>query len=80
MAVQSGGGFHWLWYYLGWIDRYAGLYHGLFQIQGFERAFAAGFLMTAMPRFLETPGTRPWELLPGRWWGSGGCPRAGSGT
>ncbi len=56
---------HWLWYYLGWIDRYSGFYHGLFQIQGFELAFAAGFLMTAMPRFLETPGTRPWELVLG---------------
>ncbi|MBI2502632.1 MAG: NnrS family protein [Candidatus Latescibacteria bacterium] len=56
---------HWLWYYLGWIDRYSGFYHGLFQIQGFELAFAAGFLMTAMPRFLETPGARPWELALG---------------
>lgn len=56
---------HWLWYYLGWIDSYSGFYHGLFQIQGFELAFAAGFLMTALPRFLETPGTQPWELVLG---------------
>jgi len=56
---------HWLWYYIGWIDRYSGFYHGLFQIQGFELAFAAGFLMTAMPRLLETPGARPWELILG---------------
>jgi uncharacterized protein involved in response to NO len=54
---------HWLWYYFGLIPAYSGFYHGLFQIQGFELAFAAGFLMTSMPRFLETPGTRPWELV-----------------
>jgi uncharacterized protein involved in response to NO len=56
---------HWLWYYLGWIENYSGFYHGLFQIQGFELAFAAGFLMTALPRFLENPAARPWELALG---------------
>ncbi len=56
---------HWLWYYAGLTPTYSGFYHGLFQIQGFELAFAAGFLMTSMPRFMETPGTRPWELALG---------------
>ena len=54
---------HWLWYYLGLTDVYSGLFHGLLQIQGFQTAFAAGFLMTAYPRFLEAPGVRPWELV-----------------
>ena len=52
-------------FYAGLIPNYSGFYHGLFQIQGFELAFAAGFLMTSMPRFLETPGARPWELALG---------------
>ncbi|MDA0748420.1 MAG: NnrS family protein, partial [bacterium] len=39
--------------------------HGLFQIQGFEMAFVTGFLMTALPRFMEVPSARPWELFLG---------------
>ncbi|MCZ6631841.1 MAG: NnrS family protein [bacterium] len=56
---------HWLWYYSGLTETYSCHYHGLFQIQGFEIGFAAGFLMTALPRFLETPPARPWELFLG---------------
>lgn len=53
---------HWVWYHAGLIETYSGLFHGLLQIQGFQTAFAAGFLMTALPRFMEVPGARPWEL------------------
>jgi uncharacterized protein involved in response to NO len=47
---------------MGWGDSYSGFSHGLLQIQGFEMAFAIGFLMTVLPRFLETGPTRLWEL------------------
>ena len=53
---------HWVWYHAGLIETYSGLFHGLLQIQGFQAAFAVGFLMTALPRFMEVPGARPWEL------------------
>ena len=53
---------HWLWYYAKLTDTYSCNYHGLFQMQGFEAAFVVGFLMTALPRFLEVPGARPWEI------------------
>jgi uncharacterized protein involved in response to NO len=43
----------------------AGYGHGMVQVLGFEMAFAVGFLMTAMPRFLEVPGTRMGELVLG---------------
>lgn len=45
---------HWGWYYSGLIKTFSCNYHGLMMIQSFEAAFAAGFIMTAVPRFLET--------------------------
>ncbi|MDP6775970.1 MAG: NnrS family protein [Candidatus Latescibacteria bacterium] len=56
---------HWLWYYSGLIETFSCTYHGLLQMQGFQTAFAVGFLMTALPRFMEVPGARPWELALG---------------
>ena len=55
----------WVWFHAGWQPVYPGYAHGLLQIQGFVMVFAVGFLMTALPRFLETTPTRPWELLLG---------------
>ncbi len=55
----------WVGYHLGWAESYSGIGHGLLQIQGFEMAFAVGFLMTVLPRFLETTATRLWELTLG---------------
>lgn len=55
----------WVLLALGRATTYPGREHGLLQIQGFEMAFAVGFLMTAVPRFLEVPGTRAWELALG---------------
>lgn len=55
----------WVLYFFGLGSGYPGYDHGLVQIQGFEMAFAVGFLMTAVPRFLEVPGTRMWELALG---------------
>ncbi len=56
------GSSHWIWFHLGWTEHYGAAFHGFFQIQGFGTAFAVGFLMTALPRFLETPFARVWEL------------------
>ena len=67
LGVLGGlaGVWPWVGYHLGWVDSYSGIGHGLLQIQGFEMAFAVGFLMTALPRFLETSRTRLWELIIG---------------
>ena len=64
LGVLGGlaGVWPWVGYRLGWADSYSGIGHGLLQIQGFEMAFAIGFLMTTLPRFLETNRTRLWEL------------------
>ena len=55
----------WVLYFAGAKSGYPGYGHGMVQIQGFEMAFATGFLMTAVPRFLEARGTRSWELVCG---------------
>ena len=56
---------HWVWYYTGLSETYSCNYHALLQIQGFQISFVVGFLMTALPKFMEVPGARPWELLLG---------------
>lgn len=64
MGMLSGfvGVAHWGWYYSGIIDTYSCNYHGLMQMQGFETAFVVGFMMTAIPRFLDTPFAATWEV------------------
>jgi uncharacterized protein involved in response to NO len=47
---------HWLLLGLGWLTRYESVFHSIAQIQGFLTAFAAGFLLTAIPR---RTGTAP---------------------
>lgn len=56
------GAFLWLAPYMDLALPYGGLYHGLLQIQGFVMAFAVGFLMTVLPRFMETDKSREWEI------------------
>ncbi|HLK12165.1 MAG TPA: NnrS family protein [Candidatus Binatia bacterium] len=46
---------HWLLYTLGVTSTYSCLGHGFVQIEGFLMAFAAGFLMTAIPRRTQAP-------------------------
>jgi uncharacterized protein involved in response to NO len=65
IVASLPGVWPWVSYHLGWADTYSGVRHGLLQIQGFEMAFAVGFLLTVLPRFLETQRTRLWELLVG---------------
>lgn len=56
------GGLLWLAPHMDLELSYGGLYHGLLQIQGFVMAFAVGFLMTVIPRFMETDGSKGWEI------------------
>ncbi|MFT5367017.1 MAG: hypothetical protein ACI8V2_001975 [Candidatus Latescibacterota bacterium] len=56
------GAFLWLAPDMNLALPYGGLYHGLLQIQGFVMAFAVGFLMTVLPRFMETDGSKVWEI------------------
>ncbi len=53
----------WLSFALGWTQPPSSYSHGMLQILCFEASFAIGFLMTALPRFLETTPTKLWELL-----------------
>ena len=46
---------HWLFYGLGWSQEYSGFYHFAVQIWLYMGGFAGGFLMTAIPRFSDTP-------------------------
>jgi len=62
-AFGFAGVSHWVWYYAGITTAYSCTYHGLFQIQVFEAAFFTGFTLTALPRFIEAPPTRLWELV-----------------
>jgi uncharacterized protein involved in response to NO len=45
---------HWLTYALGVTQTYSCLAHGLVQMEAFMMAFAAGFLLTALPRRTQT--------------------------
>jgi uncharacterized protein involved in response to NO len=45
------------------ISSYNPLFHGLIQIELFALAFAVGFLLTALPKFLRTPTTTNLEFL-----------------
>lgn len=54
---------HWLLYATGVAETYSCLRHGLLQTQAFMMAFAAGFLLTALPRRTSSPPASPLELL-----------------
>src|SRR5690349_12621920 len=43
---------HWTLWSVGWLKESNSFFHATIQIQGFLTAFAIGFLMTALPRFL----------------------------
>ncbi len=53
----------WMSFALRWSEPPSSYSHGMLKIQCFEASFATGFLMTALPRFLETTPTRSWELF-----------------
>lgn len=64
LGVLGGlaGVFLWFAPYLDLGLPHGGLYHGLLQIQGFALAFAVGFLMTSLPRFMEASRSQGWEI------------------
>lgn len=56
---------HWLWLSLTREGPPTSVFHAMAQIQGFEMAFAIGFLFTAIPRRTQTPPAEPWEMILG---------------
>lgn len=51
---------HWMLWSVGWIARSDPFFHAMIQTEGFLTSFVAGFLMTAVPRFLGAePATIP---------------------
>ncbi len=54
---------HWVALQLGWTTDYAPRYHGYLQTLGFGGCIAGGFLLTALPFFLNAPPAASWELI-----------------
>jgi uncharacterized protein involved in response to NO len=52
----------WLLYAAGAVETYSCLRHGLLQMQAFMMAFAAGFLLTALPRRTSSPPASALEM------------------
>lgn len=57
------GSSHWLALQFKLTTDYGPFYHGMMQIIGFGGCFASGFLLTALPNFLGTKASDPWELF-----------------
>jgi hypothetical protein len=53
---------HWLLYATGVAESYSCLRHGLLQMQAFMMAFAAGFLLTALPRRTRSAPPSTFEM------------------
>ncbi|MFO0587060.1 MAG: NnrS family protein [Polyangiaceae bacterium] len=54
IALGAGGVAHWVLWGTGVLPQYLGTFHAVTQAQGFLLAFAAGFLMTAVPKRTQT--------------------------
>lgn len=54
---------HWLLYPLGAVASYSCLAHGLALVQGFLVAFAAGFVLTALPKRTKSPPPSEIEIV-----------------
>lgn len=52
----------WIFFRLGWMD-YPTVIHGEWMMLGFLLSYVMGFLMTAIPRFLNAPVCKKWELI-----------------
>lgn len=65
MAVFFGiaGTGHWFLYGMGLEDTYSGYFHAALQTWLYMGFFAAGFLMTAVPRFSATESSTPLETV-----------------
>ena len=64
LGILAGaiGASHWLFYALGWISHYSGLFHSSVQTKSYMFCFVIGFLLTAMPRFSGTQHATALEL------------------
>lgn len=56
VVLAWAGVFHWFLFAVGLTDEYRSIFHSMAQIQGFMACFAAGFLLTFIPR---RTGTAP---------------------
>jgi len=54
---------HWLFYDLGLTQTVSRTFHSSMQIEGFLMCFGTGFLLTALPRFMNVKGLGPGEFL-----------------
>ena len=54
---------HWVALQMGWTKDYAPLYHGYLQTLGLGGGIAGGFLLTALPFFLNARPAATWEVL-----------------
>jgi uncharacterized protein involved in response to NO len=63
VVLSWAGVGHWLLYSTGVTSTYSCELHGFIQTQGFMMAFAAGFLLTAVPRRTQTPPVSTSEML-----------------
>lgn len=55
VTLGAGGVVHWILYGTGLFARYLASFHAVTQTQSFLIAFAAGFLLTAVPKRTRTP-------------------------
>lgn len=53
---------HWILYWAGILESYSCQGHGLVQMQGFMIAFAAGFLLTMLPRRTQAAPASGWTI------------------
>lgn len=61
-AMGLIGASYWLLVTTGISESYQPVFHGFIQIELFAGAFAVGFLLTALPKFLRTRGATEYEL------------------
>lgn len=62
VTLGAGGVAHWILYGTGLFARYLASFHAVTQTQSFLIAFAAGFLLTAVPKRTRTPPASWLEL------------------
>jgi len=60
--LGAGGVLHWILYGTGLLTRYLASFHAVTQMQSFLLAFAAGFLLTAVPKRTRTAPASVLEL------------------
>lgn len=62
VALAWAGALHWLLFAVGVTGEYRSVFHSMAQIQGFMACFAAGFLLTFIPRRTSTAAPSAFEV------------------